>query len=1007
MLSRSRAATVKSFTGDGVMALFGVPQAFEDAPLRACRAALVIQERLAREAAEIEQDFGIRPELRVGINAGPAVVGRVEAGAEASVTALGDTINLAARLQAVAEPGSVVLSDAAQKLVEGLVESRYAGAHQMKGKAEAQRVHRLIAMREGIHRFDAAVSRGLTDYVGRDRELEALERRMAEAGVGIQVIDIAGEPGIGKSRLLHEFRQRIADARAFVLSGSCSPTDRQTPFLPFIEVVRGAFRLSSGEAESAVTRKLEDGLRVLGLASGQNVGLLLNLLGLKAPEPALHDMDAALIGWRTRDLLQRLLQARCELSPVVMAIEDLHWIDNASEQLLGQIITGAETLPLLIVHTRRPEYRPPWYAAPRVLPLPLDPLSATETSRLIEARLGAGSLPETLRRLLTEKAEGNALFAEELASFLVERGIVRRDTAGLVFDAATVASALPASVQSLLAARVDRLSPADRTLLQAAAVIGRRFDAELLASVTEGRTVDASLAAMRALDLVHPEDKSGNYTFKHVLVRDAVYGSLLSAQRAALHLGIADAIEQRSANRLPEVAETLAYHYGLTARADKAFRYLAMTAQKCADIYSLDEADRYARQALDLLDAHPDCAVDHDVAGLMASHLHVLYEKSNFIELRRSAERYTPRIEAMGDTPQLVYIMYFHALGLAGGGDCRACEALSAKALAVAERIGDVKAKAYAMNGILHAAVFLADRPLEVMERMGAECIAQSQLVGDNAALNYAYWNVIVDHTFRGLIREARERIWTLLEAGRERDDRRALGIGYAALAMADVFAGDYSEAIEHADECMRTAVTPYERRLNAITKAAAQLAIGDAQQGMPALRDAMGAAKESGWAQIVDYGISFVGVGHVLSGRFGMGIGNIERAIADFDARGFTVGATMARMLLAQICLQMLASRVRPPLSVILMNIGTIFRVRLFGARRVEALLAEARRAAHLDDRGIVRARIDMYMGLLRIIQREPIRARQFLETARTLAERQGAARCIAEIDTALAELR
>jgi len=238
-------------------------------------------------------------------------------------------------------------------------------------------------------------------------------------------------------------------------------------------------------------------------------------------------------------------------------------------------------------------------------------------------------------------------------------------------------------------------------------------------------------------------------------VRDAVYNSLLNATRSMLHLKIAEEIERRSANRLPEVAETLAYHYASTSRMDKAFLYLAMAAKKCLDMYSLDEADGYARQALDIFETNPNCADELPVADVMANHVHTLYEKSDFLELKRVAERYMPRLEAMGDSAQLVSAMYFHALGLAGRNEFRACEAVSRKALEVAERIGDLKAKSYAMNGILHASVFLACHSLETMERMGAECLALSKRLGENSALNYAYWNIALDYTFCGLTREA------------------------------------------------------------------------------------------------------------------------------------------------------------------------------------------------------------------------------------------------------------
>jgi predicted ATPase len=230
---------------------------------------------------------------------------------------------------------------------------------------------------------------------------------------------------MGKSRLLHEFRQRVGKERAFVLSGSCSPDGQQTPFLPFIEVVHGSFRVSAGEGDKDIARKLEMGLTTLGLPSAQNLGLLLHLLGLKASEDALMGLDGVLIGLRTRELLQKLPEARCRLSPVLMMVEDLHWIDSVSEEVLRKIVDSGAKLRLLLVTTRRPEYEPSWLERSTVTKLRLEQLPVGHIRRLIQARLGGDHLPEALARQVTEKAEGNPLFAEELVSYLAERGIIR------------------------------------------------------------------------------------------------------------------------------------------------------------------------------------------------------------------------------------------------------------------------------------------------------------------------------------------------------------------------------------------------------------------------------------------------------------------------------------------------------------------------------------------------------------------------------------------------------
>jgi class 3 adenylate cyclase len=998
--------TVTSFTGDGIMALFGVPQALEDAPLRACRAALLIQERLAARAGEIETNHGLRPQLRIGINTGPAVVGRVDEEDGGGATALGDTINLAARLETLAQPSTIVLSEATYRLVEGMVESRFAGEREIKGKSERQRIVQLNALRRGAVRFDAALSRGLTTYIGRDRELETLERLLVEARSELRVIDLSGEPGIGKSRLLYEVQQRLAKTSAFILAGSCSPDGQQTPFLPFIEVVRGSFRVAVGEAEAAVARKLEDGLKVLGIASSQNLGLLLNILGLKPPEGSLSGLDGTLIGLKTRDLLRQLLAERCRVSPVLMMLEDLHWIDSASEELLGKLVETGGRLALMIVHTRRPEYRPPWQAQRSVSRLALEPLSRAETARVVEARLGADRLPEELARLVAEKAEGNALFAEEIVSFLLERGLIRRDAGRIDFDVATLASALPASVQSLLSARIDRLPPRDRGFLQAAAVIGRRFDAELLRAVVSADPAEP-LTTAAALDLVHRDEKSDSYFFKHALVRDALYDSLLTTPRAALHLKVAEEIERRSGKRIEEVLQVLAHHYARTSLADKAFFYLSAAGRKSLDVYSLDEADRQFRHALGLVDSDPRCASAHAVADTVTFLLQVLYLKSDQREVERVAERYLPTLEAMGDTPQIAYALYFYCVVLTMQCDLRTAEKLAKRGLEIAERLGNPRARAYARTADLYASAILGRYSLEEAERMGTDLIADCKIACDNYILNWAHFAVAFDYMTRGLMNEARKGAWELMADGRERDDRRAIGMAHWLLCWINIVDARYEDANANAEESLRTAIAPIDRNAALAGMAAASILLGHAIDGLAQLEQVTRWTSETDFLYLARTMTGGIATAYVLTGRLKDGVALLKRAIVASDEDGDWSNACWIRIILAEIYIEILTTRQKVALGVLLKNFGSILRGKLFGARLARALLKEADQDPQLHDHGTIRARIDMDLGLLHKITKQRGLARQYLEKARGPAERQGAVLMVGKIDAALAELR
>jgi hypothetical protein len=543
--------------------------------------------------------------------------------------------------------------------------------------------------------------------------------------------------------------------------------------------VRGLFQLRSGEAENEIARKLEMGLTALDLYSTENLGLLLNLLGLKPPERALLRLDAALIGLRTRALLQRLLAARCRSSVGVVLIEDLHWIDSASQDVLGKIVDGVKKLSLLILHTRRPEYEPIWRERPVVKTLRLEPLAAVDIRRLVQARLRAASPPETLVRLVIEKAEGNALFAEEILSFLNDRGALRTDGGKVEFDAGAVPAALPASLQSLLTARVDRLAPQDRALLQAAAVIGRRFDPQLLAAaVNFDDDADARLIAMQAHDLVRTEGKFGDYVFKHALVRDALYQSLLTGPRAALHLKIAEEIERRSGNRLGEMVDVLAHHYSQTDHSDKAFAYLAMAGAKSLGVYSHEEAAKAFAAAVRLLDKESNCADDEQVADLLADYTLCLSLSLRFKVLIEVLVRFQPRLGRLGDNPKRALIQHHYVMALFGSGQYREAEEAQTQLTGMAVRLGDTRSKAYALGSEIVVSAIYSPKPVALFETLSGEAIAAASSIDDRYLQAMVRGAVGWDEIHRGRMPKMHEAAEKLMAVGRRMNDPRSTGYG-------------------------------------------------------------------------------------------------------------------------------------------------------------------------------------------------------------------------------------
>jgi class 3 adenylate cyclase len=594
--------TVNQFTGDGVMALFGAPLALEDAPRRACMAALAIQRVLASLREELRSTSSVDLQVRIGIHTGVVVVGRIGNDLRMEYTAIGDTTNLASRLQTLAAPGAIAISEATHRLAGPFFETRDMGPQQVKGKSEPVRVFEVLAERAGRAAIDVLADRGLTPLAGRGRELAALDDAFDAvcAGQG-RVVFVVGEAGIGKSRLVYEFRRALTGRPHVWAEGRCASYGGSTAFLPIVDMWRRSLRIEDHDDETTAAAKIDAGIDALGDDVAWTKPYVRLLLSLPAGDDAVEASDAAGRRAETVRALKTLTLRAAEREPVVMLVEDLHWIDIASEECLAFLADAVPATRLLLVLTHRPGHRHPFGDRSYHRRISLAPLDDDAMAAMAGAVLDASAMPEELRSLIARKAEGNPLFVEEVTKSLLEDGVLRRDGDRIALARKLSDVTVPDSIHGVLMARLDRLDDAPKQALQLASVIGREFALRLLARVTEaGEGVSTLVGELRALELIyekaaHPELA---YMFKHALTHDVAYESILLQRRRELHRTIGLAIEELYADRLAEHYETLALHFARAEDWERAFDYHARAAEKAMAAFAGEAVLLHCREAL-------------------------------------------------------------------------------------------------------------------------------------------------------------------------------------------------------------------------------------------------------------------------------------------------------------------------------------------------------------------------------------------------------------------------
>ena len=936
--------TINQYTGDGIMALFGAPITHEDHAVRACYAALGIQTALRDYGEAVQRRWSVSFQMRLGLNTGLVVVGRIGDDLRMDYTAQGDTVNRAAHLQQLAPPGATWVAEATYGLAGAAFAWHDLGPLPVKGTTDRVAVYALSGRHASRSRFDAVTRRGLTRFVGRDLELERLRDAWAQAQQGHgQVVSVVGEAGLGKSRLLYEFTQQLARQQARYIEGTCFTYGDSIAYLPFLEIVRALCALEEREPEAEAKRRIESHLAMLEVEASIIAPSLHHLLSFTVEDPRFLQLPPELVRQRTVEALTTLVMAESRYRPLVVILEDVHWIDKATEEVVSTLVNAMTEVPLLLVLVYRPESLHAWadkahhaqivlsrlpsasrvamvhavLTKPYASQMTLEPLSPAHSTALTQDILGTATLPPEIEEFIVTKSDGNPLFVEELTRSLVESGVLHPANVAYVLTTSAQALELPTTVQGVLLARIDRLPEDLKEVLQAASAIGRVFGYPLLAQVLQdGMPLEQRLQRLEELEFIYPTSQAPQeeYSFKHVLTQEAVYGTLLRPKRTAYHERIGQALETLSLDRLEECYELLAYHYTRSPKTEKAVHYLGLANRKAIKANAVEAAHAFFTEAMTLLDTLPD-TLDYRQQRLAL----VVHQAEVFVLLLKLQEYYDllTRYESMVvelEDPGLLGTFYARLGWLQGifGFFAQGIQVMT-KAAALCEAAGNAEdaGLTYSMMQWCHVCTGDFDQVLALQAPL-------LHTMEQRLHIRWYAWGLAaVSAAYTGLGRWANavEEAQKALRMGEAFADGTAMSFAAWGIAMAYLHQGDLGRAVEYGELAVQQARTLADKVWAQCVLAGARCRAGELHQGLETLAANVPMSRA---ARIVEAEVinKFLGEGYWLAGEYAQATQSLHelREIAERCGMRYLLGFT--HRLLGEIALHTNPTQVEAPLA-------------------------------------------------------------------------------------------
>jgi class 3 adenylate cyclase/tetratricopeptide (TPR) repeat protein len=864
--------TIDKFTGDGVMALFGAPLAHEDHARRACHAALSIQSAVTGYGAKIKEVRGVDFKMRLGLNSGPVIVGTIGDDLKMDYTAIGDTTNLASRMETMARPGSVMVSGNTHRLVRDYFEFVSLGRVEVKGKEKPQEAYELVRPSEVETRIEASAARGLTRFVGRGKDLEVLREACGEARSGSgQIVGIVGEAGVGKSRLILELRKAVSRDEYTCLQGLCLHYGSSMPYLPILDILKSYFKIEEEDREYMVKRKEREGLTRLHEKLLGYLPSFHELLSVQVDDERYLQLDPQQRRQRAfeaiRDLLIRLSQDK----PLLLIVEDVHWIDKTSQEFLDYLVGRLANTRILLLLLYRPEYTHTWGSKSYYAQISLDQLSARNSADLVQAILEEGEVVPELRDVILGRAGGNPLFVEELTHSLLENGSIHRKDDHYVLAKKPSEIQVPDTIQGIIAARMDRLEESLKRIMQVASVIGREFAYRILQTVTGMREeLKGSLVNLQGLEFIYEKQlfPELEYFFKHALTQEVAYNSLLHKKRKEIHEKIGRAIEQIYAERLEEYYELLAHHYVRSDNTVKTVEYLDLANQKAVKAHAMEDAKAYFDQAMEVLDTLPETEENKERRISLVLNQHLVFFKllklKEYEELLARHESMAAEIRDRG-----VQGAFYARMGywdfLFGQLD-RAIET-GTKGVDLCEAAGYPEETGFAYltlatthlwRGDYESVLALKERALRVMEGgFHLRNHVRPLLISSYACTELGRWDEAVE-----LGRNA-------LEAAREFGANNLISWSAWTLCLAHTCKRDMEKAIEYGELALGTAHNPGDKVAAQGPVASAWCHAGDPERSIEALTGLIPLAQAAGFVSAVIPNMHYLAQGYWLAGQF------------------------------------------------------------------------------------------------------------------------------------------